>query len=439
MSAPAIQQILPASVTPNSAATTSQTTPAHGEFRRILSNQQQSNEPHSNSSTNQVQAEAGAEAPKSATKSLSDAEQHNDSPRDNGKDDKQPDASLAAIALDIATQTAAQLRGKTSDRNVAGATDSLDRTHHSARNLFADRPAAIRLADTTAKQQTTLPTEITIQATSTDGLADTTTQQVNAPATAAVDRSNRRLTTAEAASLRDSKSTKFEPETKLHTADNVSASKALVGKTIASADAALADQNAPVTVSGASHSNTFGLDHLGGLSGSIEQTAAAKSNTATFNQANQTSLSSGAWHVATPVGSPHWGQALGRQLVTLGHNADGTTQSAELRLDPPELGPLRVSLTLSDGVAHASFSSPHANVRQAIESSMQQLQNALSQAGISLGQTNVSDQGAAEQFVFNQAGREQSGLSPEAPPISTEEITPPVRTVRHDALIDTFA
>ncbi|ARP90916.1 hypothetical protein CAL14_11960 [Bordetella genomosp. 9] len=100
----------------------------------------------------------------------------------------------------------------------------------------------------------------------------------------------------------------------------------------------------------------------------------------------------------TPVGQPQWGEELGSQVLVLTRRAGEDAHTAELRLDPPDLGPLRVTIKVSDGVAQASFVSAHASVRQAVESALPQLQQTLAQAGISLGQTNVSDQGAQAGF-----------------------------------------
>ena len=58
-------------------------------------------------------------------------------------------------------------------------------------------------------------------------------------------------------------------------------------------------------------------------------------------------------------------------------------------------------------MASASFVSAHASVRQAIETALPQLQQALAQAGISLGQTSVGEQAAQQQFAQNQGGGSQ--------------------------------
>ena len=95
--------------------------------------------------------------------------------------------------------------------------------------------------------------------------------------------------------------------------------------------------------------------------------------------------------INVPVGHAHWGQAVGQQVVAWSQQARAGEIKAELRLDPPDMGPLRVSLHIIDGVTTASFASAHAAVRQALEQAMPQLQQAFSQAGLSLGDTQVGD------------------------------------------------
>ncbi|MFJ3460767.1 flagellar hook-length control protein FliK [Achromobacter spanius] len=146
--------------------------------------------------------------------------------------------------------------------------------------------------------------------------------------------------------------------------------------------------------------------------------------------------------VATPVGATHWGTELGQQMVMMSSNVRQGMQTAELRLDPPDLGPLRVSLNLADGVATASFVSAHASVRQAIEVAIPQLQQALAQAGISLGQTSVGEQTAQQEFAQqsgNGSQRQQGGGAAVAD--SGADAAQPAVTVSRNAnaLVDTFA
>ena len=100
--------------------------------------------------------------------------------------------------------------------------------------------------------------------------------------------------------------------------------------------------------------------------------------------------------VPVPVGSTGFADAFSQQVVWM---VDKDAQVAELRLNPPELGPVEVRLTLSGDEASAQFVSPHAEVRAAIESSIVRLRESMAEAGIQLGEASVS----ADSFRGDQA------------------------------------
>lgn len=159
--------------------------------------------------------------------------------------------------------------------------------------------------------------------------------------------------------------------------------------------------------------NTTAISHSATPINDIASLASIGAQAQNANTAIFTSTSLG---VAAPLQSPQWPSDFSRQFVMLSQNAGNQPQTAELRLDPPELGPIRITINISDNVAHAAFVSAHASVRNAIENALPQLQQQLAQAGISLGQANVSDQGQ-QQPAFEQssqsagkhAGRATSG------------------------------
>lgn len=147
--------------------------------------------------------------------------------------------------------------------------------------------------------------------------------------------------------------------------------------------------------------------------------------------------------IGAPLQSPQWASELGRQFVSITQGGHNMPHTAELRLDPPELGPLRITINISDNVAHAVFVSPHAGVRQAVENAMSQLQQSLAQAGISLGQTSVSDQGQPQQAFnesFGNSRREAAGGGAVgAAGLDGGAAQPAARSRAPDALVDTFA
>lgn len=118
-------------------------------------------------------------------------------------------------------------------------------------------------------------------------------------------------------------------------------------------------------------------------------------------------LTSTTSHGAVPaqLHSAAWPQQFGEKIVWLARNEQ---QSAQLTINPPQLGPIQISLNLSGDQASISFASPHAEVRQAIESAMPQLKDMLSSAGINLGQSNVGanlSQQAADNPFANANGK----------------------------------
>ncbi|QJQ94400.1 MULTISPECIES: flagellar hook-length control protein FliK [Halomonadaceae] len=114
--------------------------------------------------------------------------------------------------------------------------------------------------------------------------------------------------------------------------------------------------------------------------------------------------------LAAPVASQPWGQQLGQQLVRL---AQGGDQRVELRLNPAELGPLSITLKMSEQGAQAQFLSNHAHVRAAVEQAIPQLREALEEQGISLGETMVGEhsQGQQEQPSFARQSERSSNIS----------------------------
>ncbi len=89
-----------------------------------------------------------------------------------------------------------------------------------------------------------------------------------------------------------------------------------------------------------------------------------------------------------PVGSPPWGGALGERLQWM---VKGDVQQVELKITPPNLGPLEVRLTINDDKASVSFVSHHALVRDAIEAALPRLREMLAQESLQLVQAEVGD------------------------------------------------
>jgi flagellar hook-length control protein FliK len=96
--------------------------------------------------------------------------------------------------------------------------------------------------------------------------------------------------------------------------------------------------------------------------------------------------------IGVPFGHAEWGQAFGNQVVWAVNQG---MPGAELHLSPPDLGPMSVRISMDQDQASMAFSSPHAMVRDAIESALPRLRDMLGSQGITLADVNVSQHGAA--------------------------------------------
>lgn len=98
--------------------------------------------------------------------------------------------------------------------------------------------------------------------------------------------------------------------------------------------------------------------------------------------------------VEVPVGHAGWDAAFSQRVAWAASN---NQQVAQLQLNPPNLGPIEIRITLNSEQANAAFTSPHAAVREAIEAALPRLRDMLADNGLSLGNVNVSSQSFQQQ------------------------------------------
>jgi flagellar hook-length control protein FliK len=87
-----------------------------------------------------------------------------------------------------------------------------------------------------------------------------------------------------------------------------------------------------------------------------------------------------------------WSEAVVERVMWL---SSQNLKSAEIQLDPAELGRLEVRISLNQEQTQVSFASPHAGVRDALEGQLQRLRDMFNQQGMNLVDVNVSDQSLA--------------------------------------------
>ena len=145
--------------------------------------------------------------------------------------------------------------------------------------------------------------------------------------------------------------------------------------------------------------------------------------------------------VPQPVSDPAWGAAIGERLLWM---ARGDHQQAEIRISPPNLGPLEIRLNLNHDQASVSFVSHHALVRDALEAAIPRLREMLAEQQINLVQADV---GTGQQHSGQAAGHQQAHAGGRAAtgPAGTADAPAPgpaeaaQATARGLGLLDLFA
>jgi len=154
-------------------------------------------------------------------------------------------------------------------------------------------------------------------------------------------------------------------------------------------------------------------------------------------------------HTLPTFGDAAWPQSMASQLAFMQVHRQS---SAELQLNPAELGGLHVKLDVDNGAVNASFVCQHQAVAELVQDSMPRLRDAMQQGGMQLAQTTVSTgdfsqqqgawQGASAQG--NGAGNGGSGSRFGGNAQGRADTTSTVaaasqRVSSHDGAIDTFA
>jgi flagellar hook-length control protein FliK len=142
--------------------------------------------------------------------------------------------------------------------------------------------------------------------------------------------------------------------------------------------------------------------------------------------------------INTPVSQNRWGDEFSQKITWLASSHQD--QTAELHLNPPQLGPLDVVIKVSGDQATALFTSPHAAVREAIEQALPKLRDMLADNGITLGNTSVNDQTPREQ---DRSGTQRTptlnGNDPGDIRLAGNSAVRVSPITRHNGIVDTFA
>ena len=99
-------------------------------------------------------------------------------------------------------------------------------------------------------------------------------------------------------------------------------------------------------------------------------------------------------HVEQRVGSAHWNQDFVSQVNLLVSHRE---PQAEIRVNPPQLGPVEVRIGLDGNQVSVTFTAAQPETRAAIENALPQLREMFADNGIALGNASVSAESSQQQ------------------------------------------
>lgn len=138
---------------------------------------------------------------------------------------------------------------------------------------------------------------------------------------------------------------------------------------------------------------------------------------------------------ATPnLGAEDFDDAIGARVGWL---ADQKIGHAHIKISPNDLGPIDVRLQLDGDKVHASFTSAHAEVRHALESTLPRLREMLNEQGFQLGQADVGQQQTAREGHAGDGGSGRGGS--DGKPALADTTVSPAQLMRQRGLLDAYA
>ncbi|QYZ68103.1 MAG: flagellar hook-length control protein FliK [Gammaproteobacteria bacterium (ex Lamellibrachia satsuma)] len=141
--------------------------------------------------------------------------------------------------------------------------------------------------------------------------------------------------------------------------------------------------------------------------------------------------------VDVPVSQPGWDQAVGERIQwMLGRNI----QSAEVKLTPPNMGPMEIRISVQNDQASVSFIAQQPLTREALEAAIPRLRDMLGEANLNLANVDVGQRESQDaQPGAEERGRGE-GVGIGGEPANLPESGEPQATRRiSNGLVDDYA
>ncbi|MEN8168412.1 MAG: flagellar hook-length control protein FliK [Pseudomonadota bacterium] len=140
--------------------------------------------------------------------------------------------------------------------------------------------------------------------------------------------------------------------------------------------------------------------------------------------------------VEIPVGQPGWDKAVGERIQwMMGRNI----QNAEMKLTPPNLGPLEIRISVHNDQASVSFITTQAPTREALEAAIPRLREMLGEANLNLADVDVGQRNGSDAPQDQEPERGGYGHSGEHETTILDKTNTTHAGLVSDGLVDDYA
>ncbi|GAB4356717.1 MAG: hypothetical protein Kow006_24000 [Gammaproteobacteria bacterium] len=142
--------------------------------------------------------------------------------------------------------------------------------------------------------------------------------------------------------------------------------------------------------------------------------------------------------IDVPPGQSGWNEAVGEKVAWMFQN---NQPHAQVRLNPPHLGPMEIRVAVSHDQAHVTFTVHHQATADHLEAAIPRLREMLADSGLQLAQFDVRQQGQGSQEQTAEGGSTAFDADLDAPSGAEGDMEGSAMTLQRvsDGLLDTFA
>ncbi len=140
--------------------------------------------------------------------------------------------------------------------------------------------------------------------------------------------------------------------------------------------------------------------------------------------------------VEIPVGQPGWDKAVGERIQwMIGRNI----QNVEMKLTPPNLGPLEIRISVQNDQASVSFITTQAPTREALEAAIPRLREMLGEANLNLADVDVGQRHGSDTHQGQEPEAAGHGYSSAHETTLSDKTSTTHARLVSDGLVDDYA